>query len=644
MKNKIKLPIPAVNKKDKKKKNSMQSNIANILLALAVGALIIFSLQPADFTSTEPTPINKITDAVKEGKIKEIELSGPKIKTITTDDQELTSRIPDGASIYEVFSAYGVSQDLISTLQITTKEDINIWEIVITLASIIVPIIFIVYLFRRMSGGAEGMFSMGKSRARMFIKGAAKDTDITFKDVAGIDDAKKELEEVVDFLKNPEKYRKVGARIPKGVLLVGQPGVGKTLLARAVANEAGVPFYSMAGSEFVEMLVGVGASRVRDLFSTAKASQPALIFIDEIESIGRKRGSGFMSGHDEKEQTLNQILVEMDGFDPRTSVIVIGATNRPELLDTALLRPGRFDRRITLRMPDIEEREAIIKIHMRGKPFDKSVSANKIAKGTVGFSGADIENMLNEAAITTARNKKTSISQEILEDAITRVQIGPERKKPMSDKEKEVVAFHEAGHAIVGIFMPNSDPVHRISIISRGQTLGHTLINPSETVNETKTRLLERISMMLGGRAAEELIFNESTIGAYNDIENATRLAKSMVTGFGMTKEIGLVNLMPSSDPESSPFQKYMSENMAFEVDKKIKEIIDESYQQAYKLLKEKSKTLKLVTTALIAEETLSDDRFIDLVKEAHEDKEINWEEKYEHLKTKKESSNKDDK
>ncbi|MDA1338035.1 MAG: ATP-dependent zinc metalloprotease FtsH [bacterium] len=632
------LKLPKINTKDKKK-NTLKSNIANMAVGLVVIGLVYLSFNPLEeFSNPAPTSINQVADLVKTDKVKKIELVGLKINVVTKNETTLKSRLPDNTNIYEVLSALQVPEDKIQNLVIDQKEEINYFDIILTFASIIIPVIFILYLFKRMSGGAGDIFSMGKSKAKMFVKNE-KDKQITFDDVAGADEAKQELTEIVDFLKHPEKYRKLGARIPKGVLLVGQPGVGKTLLARAIANEANVPFYSMAGSEFVEMLVGVGASRVRDLFNTAKATQPALIFIDEIESIGRKRGSGFMGGHDEKEQTLNQILVEMDGFDQRTSVIVLGATNRPELLDSALLRPGRFDRRITLRMPDIEEREDIIKIHMKGKPFEKDVDSRKLAKGTVGFSGADIENMLNEAAIATARVGLSKITAAIVEESITKVQIGPERKKAMSDKEKEIVAYHEAGHAIVGIFMPNSDPIHRISIISRGQTLGHTLINPSEAVNESKTRLLERISMMLGGRSAEMLQFKDSTVGAHSDIQNATMVARNMVVEFGMT-DLGLVNLGPSNNPDRNPFDKYISENMAYEVDKRVKELIDERYKVAYETLKKKKKTLDLVAKALIEEETIGDERFIELVKQAGEAESIDWDIKYGKLIKKKIAQN----
>jgi len=629
-----KLRLPKLKREDKKK-DTLKTNIANIIVGVVVIGLVYLSFRPLEeFSNPEPTSINEFANLVRSDQVKKVELVGSKINILTKDDRSLNSRLPDNTNVYEVLSALQVSDEKIQNLVIDPKEEVNYFDIILTLASIVIPILFIFYLFRRVGSGAGEMFNMGKSKAKMFIKND-KDKQVGFADVAGADDAKKELTEVVDFLKNPEKYRKLGARIPKGVLLVGQPGVGKTLLARAVANEANVPFYSMAGSEFVEMLVGVGASRVRDLFNTAKATQPALIFIDEIESIGRKRGSGFMGGHDEKEQTLNQILVEMDGFDQRTSVIVIGATNRPELLDTALLRPGRFDRRITLRMPDVDEREEIIAIHMRGKPFAKGVDARKFAKGTVGFSGADIENMLNEAAIAAAREGLSKITSEIVEESITKVQIGPERKKPMSDKEKEIVAYHEAGHAIVGIFMPHSDPVHRISIISRGQTLGHTLINPSESINESKTRLLERISMMLGGRSAEMLQFKDSTVGAHSDIQNATMVARNMVVEFGMTN-VGIINLGPSNNPDRNPFDKYISENMAYEVDKKVKEIIDDQYKVAYKTLKNKKKTLDLIAKVLIEEETIGDERFIELVKQAGESSEVDWESKYGEKKTSK--------
>jgi len=460
------------------------------------------------------------------------------------------------------------------------------------------------------------LFSFGRSRARLFAKGRQ---DTTFKDVAGVQEAKQELEEVVDFLKRPGKYRRLGARTPKGVLLVGPSGTGKTLLAQAVAGEANVPFFSMAGSEFMEMLVGVGASRVRDLFGNAKKAAPSIIFIDEIDAIGRQRGLGITGGHDEREQTLNQILVEMDGFNPNDNVIVLAATNRGDLLDPALLRPGRFDRRVVLDMPDIEDREAIIKIHARGKPFIKEISWSKVARRTVGFSGADIENMLNEAAILAARQSKKVINMDDIEEAATKVKLGPEKKRLQSDEEKKMTAYHEAGHGIVSHHLPHMDPVHRISIVSRGFAMGFTLIPPKkDRYTETQSHLLETITSLLGGRAAEEISFDEFTAGAASDIDKATRIARRMVVDFGMSK-LGPVYLGPQIEETEygrTFFQpSEISPKMQAKVDGEIKRIVDESYKRAMEVLKKNKKKLDLVAKKLLEQETIEGDEFEKLMK-----------------------------
>jgi cell division protease FtsH len=472
------------------------------------------------------------------------------------------------------------------------------------------------YFMRAQSKGANDIFSFGRSRAKIFAKGKQ---DTTFADVAGVDEAKKELEELVDFLKFPAKYRKMGARTPKGALLVGPAGVGKTLLAKAVAGEAGVPFFSMAGSEFMEMLVGVGASRVRDLFGQAKASAPSIIFIDEIDAIGRQRGRGMMGGHDEREQTLNQILVEMDGFTPNDNVVVLAATNRGDLLDPALLRPGRFDRRVMLDMPDKEGRQSILKIHARGKKFGKGIDWAKVADRTVGFSGADLENMLNEAAIGAARNDKPEITMVDIEESATKVKLGPAKKRLQSDLDKKITAYHEAGHGIVTHFLKYTDPVHRISIVARGMSLGHTLIPPAaDRTHETRSRLLEQITAMLGGRAAEEVVFKEMTSGASNDIAQATKVAKAMVIEFGMS-DLGPINLGADSgmgDFGQMEWYEGPTNSQAFmeKIDKEVKKILDNCYKQAEKLVREKRKLLDKVSDALIKKETLDREDFEKIV------------------------------
>ncbi len=426
------------------------------------------------------------------------------------------------------------------------------------------------------------------------------------------------MSEIVDFLKSPAKYRKLGARIPKGVLLVGPSGVGKTLLARAIAGEADVPFFSVAGSEFMEMLVGVGSSRVRDLFSTAREKQPSLIFIDEIDAIGRQRGMGIGGGHDEREQTLNQILIEMDGFDVRTNVIVIAATNRPDMLDSALVRPGRFDRRITIPLPDLKDREEIIKIHMRGKPIDPAVDVERLARKTVGFSGADIENMLNEAAILTARENRELITEKDLEEASLKVTIGPERRTLQSDDEKRMTAYHEAGHAVVAANVKDMDPVQRVSIVARGQTLGHTDLPPErDRYQLTQTRIVSLMTTMLGGRAAEEIVFKEFTAGASEDIKRCTELARKMVTEYGMSS-LGPIfyeartqfSWLAEEFGEKAP----ISEEMSAKIDAEISKIIDSSYKEAKRILAEKREVLDKVANRLLEIETIDEDEFKRLI------------------------------
>ena len=487
--------------------------------------------------------------------------------------------------------------------------------------SIVLPIVlfagFFFYIMKSQTRGAQDIFSFGKSKAKIFAKGKQ---NTKFADVAGVDEAKKELVEVVDFLKNPEKFRKIGARTPKGVLLFGPSGVGKTLLAKAVAGEANVPFFSMAGSEFMEMLVGIGASRVRDLFAQAKASAPSIIFIDEIYAIGRQRGrSGMVGGHDEREQTLNQILVEMDGFTPNESVMVLAATNRGDLLDPALLRPGRFDRRVTLDMPDKEGRVAILKIHSQGKTFGKDINWERIADRTVGFSGADLENMLNEAAIGAARLNKVEIDMGDVEESATKVKMGPAKKRLQSIEDKKITAYHEAGHAIVTHFTKDMDPVHRISIVARGMSLGHTLIPPAaDRTHDTKTRLLNQISAMMGGRAAEQFKFNEMTSGASNDIAVATRIAKAMVVEWGMSS-LGPVNYGPDSQAGEFGQTEYYQENQVSpstqeKIDAEVRKILETALKNAENLIKKHKIKLEAVAKSLLANETMDRDAFEKIV------------------------------
>ena len=602
----------------KVKKTKFRLSAANIFILMIVG-LFLFSFYDSYqqyLKQTEPEKsISTILTEVKNNKIKELEITENKILVKYKNGNLARTNKEPGASLFEVLSASKIDP---LSIKITNKDNDQTGVIVNFLINVIptvLMVIFFIFLFRQARGAQDSIFSFGQSRAKRFVKSKSK---ITFKDVAGIKEAKEELEEVVDFLKHPEKYQKVGARTPKGVLLVGPAGCGKTLLAKAVAGEANVPFFSIAGSEFMEMLVGIGAARVRDLFKNAKINAPAIIFIDEIDAIGRARSSGVMSSHDEREQTLNQLLVEMDGFEPTEKVVVVAATNRGDLLDTALLRPGRFDRRITVNFPDLDERESILKLHSQGKPFENGVDWKRLAKRTVGYSGADLENMLNEAAILTARLGKNKINSEILEEAATKVKLGPEKKRLQTEDDRKLTAYHEAGHAVVAYNLPSMDPVHRISIVARGMSLGHTLIPPKrEIIHETKTRLLERITSMLGGRAAEELIFNEVTTGAANDFNQANAIAREMVTEYGMS-QLGPLSL--SSNMDVTNWAKYgnsdqVSQDTLSKVDKEVSTIINTCFKQAQQILKTHKAKLNRVAQILVEKENLDQEEFEAIMK-----------------------------
>ncbi|OGM12151.1 cell division protein FtsH [Candidatus Woesebacteria bacterium RBG_16_34_12] len=613
---KIKTPLKAGKKRKvefRLKINLWKVLIATFLVIIFLPFILsIFSLRGVDTTVDTSQALLDI----KEGKVQEIMVQNEKLILTYKDTSVKTATKETNESFADLLEKSGVDPTSISYTVVDQTLAKALGEVLGIVLPLLLMAAFFFFIIRAQTKGAQDIFSFGRSKARLFAKGKQS---VTFNDVAGVEEAKKELEELVDFLRNPEKYRKLGARTPKGALLVGPSGVGKTLLARAVAGEANVPFFSMAGSEFMEMLVGVGASRVRDLFATAKAQAPSIIFIDEVDAIGRQRGRGFIGGHDEREQTLNQILVEMDGFTPNDNVIVLAATNRGDLLDPALLRPGRFDRRVMLDMPDKVGREAILKIHARGKKFVKDINWERIADRTVGFSGADIENMLNEAAIFAARNNKHVIDTSDIEEAATKVKLGPAKKRLQSEEDRKITAYHEAGHAIATHFLPKMDPVHRISIVARGMSLGHTLIPPAaDRTHETKSRILEQITAMLGGRAAEELVFNELTSGASNDIEKATQLARAMVVDFGMSS-LGPVNLGPQYDYDEMGKQTWyepsnISPAMQEKVDSEIKNIIDTAYKQAVHLIKEQRKKLDAIVKELLEKETLDRDEFEKIV------------------------------
>ncbi|MCL5784065.1 MAG: ATP-dependent zinc metalloprotease FtsH [Patescibacteria group bacterium] len=604
----------------KQKPNSKK--IINTLKGLAiyalvgVAALIFFVNMSGGGKPSNEIPISQVVSDVKNNKVDTLTVENDQVMVkFKNSDQTATSRKEPGESIYQVLKDSNVDP---STVNINVKDTSwsQAWlSILGTVLPIALMVGFFFLIFRQARDAGQGIFAFGQSRARVFSKDQSQ---VKFADVAGVEEAKKELEEVVDFLKNSKKYKDIGARIPKGVLLVGPPGTGKTLLSRAVAGEANVPFFSIAGSEFMEMLVGVGAARVRDMFAQAKKSAPSIIFIDEIESIGRARGFGMSGGHDEREQTLNQILVEMDGFTPNDHVIVIGATNRPDLLDPALVRPGRFDRRVVLGLPDLVERKAIIQLHMKGKPFTKDVDVERLARRTVGFSGADLANMLNEAAILAARENKKAIDSKDLEEAATKVKLGPQRKRMQTEEDRKLAAYHEAGHAVVGHFLPQVDPVHRISIVARGMSGGHTMFPPTEDrSNERKSRLLEQIATALGGRAAEALVFEDISTGAANDLEVASSISRDMVTEYGMS-DLGPINikshpvfgLWPTAPEEGIG----VSESMQTKIDNEIKKIIDTAYIQAENILREHKTRLDAVAKALLEKETLDTDEFEKIV------------------------------
>ncbi len=591
-----------------------------LVVILAFVAQKVITKGPTTETPSYNELIKQKTGLIATGKIEEVNVN---VKDSTLDVKEVGQNGEDGESFSTGYppDAEGSLINRLEQANVTTKVHGTGGSSLLSLLTYILPFVlffgFWIFLMNQMQGGGSRVMNFGKSKAKRMSVDAPK---ITFRDVAGVDEAVQELQEIKEFLENPKKFQSLGARIPKGVLLYGPPGTGKTLLARAVAGEAGVPFFSISGSDFVEMFVGVGASRVRDLFEQAKQNSPCIIFMDEIDAVGRHRGAGMGGGHDEREQTLNQLLVEMDGFEMKDNIILIAATNRPDILDPALLRPGRFDRQVVVDRPDRKGRKKILEVHTRGKPLAKAIDLDTLAGQTPGFTGADLANLINEAALLTARTGNREISMQELEEGIMRVIAGPEKKtRVMSEKERLITAYHELGHAIVGHLLPNCDPVHKISIISRGQALGYTISLPTEDKFLTsRAELTDTMAMTLGGRAAEEIVFGEITTGASNDLEKVTETAKRMVMRFGMSERLGPRVFghdrgQPFLGREFSAEPDY-SDEIAREIDDEIRRIVESAHQTAKDLLNEKRGELDTISKILLEHETIDAEQFVALL------------------------------
>jgi cell division protease FtsH len=585
-----------------------------LLILVAAGALFV-GVFPMN-RQTEEIALSQVAKDIDQGRVDSIVVEGDELTVNYTDDSQVASRKEYGADLAETLLALGVSSENLDQVDIEISPPSPLGEWLAILGSFL-PFVFLavlfIFLMRQAQGSNNQALSFGKSRARMFT---GEKPTVTFDDVAGVVEAKQELAEVVEFLREPQKFIALGARIPKGVVLMGPPGTGKTLLAKAVSGEAGVPFFSISGSEFVEMFVGVGAARVRDLFDQAKRNSPCIIFVDEVDAVGRHRGAGLGGSHDEREQTLNQILVEMDGFGTDTNIIVIAATNRPDILDPALLRPGRFDRRVVLDRPDIKGRQGILEVHVRGKPLAQDVDLAVLARQTPGFVGADIENMVNEAAILAARRNKRSIGMPEFEESVERVLAGPERKSRLiNQEEKQILAYHEAGHALVQNKLEHCDPVHKVSIVARGMALGYTMALPEkDRYLYTQEKFEDEIAGMLAGRASEELIFGEKWTGAHDDLEKATKLARRMVTAYGMSEKLGPLTF---GDREDLVFlgrgiaeQRNYSEEVAEEIDQEVRRIMDEAYDRARNILNTYREKLETVAARLIEIETIDRSEF----------------------------------
>ena len=595
----------------------MKNGMKNLALWLIVFVIFVILLNMSFTNAETKMAYSELISSVKAGEVSEVVISADGTMaevTLTTTDVKKEVIIPSLDNFMDKATEY-VNED--SKITITQEQESILVELFSLLSPMLILVIFLLFwlLLMHPNQNANKSVSFGKSKARMINMADAKEK-VTFKDVAGVDEEKEELEEIVDFLKNPKKYETMGARIPKGVLLVGPPGTGKTLLAKAVAGEAGVPFFSISGSDFVEMFVGVGASRVRDLFDQAKKNSPCIIFIDEIDAVGRQRGAGLGGGHDEREQTLNQLLVEMDGFAKNEGVIVLAATNRPDVLDKALLRAGRFDRQIVVSSPDVKAREQILQVHAKAKRLAPDVDLSVIARNTAGFAGADLENVLNESALLAARRNKPEITMLEVEDAMVKVTMGPEKKsRVISEKEKKLVAFHEAGHAVVSRYLPTQDVVHQISIVPRGMAGGYTMYRPSEDKSfMSKSEMEENIVSLLGGRVAEALVLGDISTGASNDIERASKIARAMVTKYGMSEKLGTITFGSGGEEvflgRDFAKERNYSEGTSALIDEEVKRIVDNGYNTAVKILTENMNKLEAVANVLLEKEKIDGDEF----------------------------------
>ena len=598
-------------------KNTLFKNFL-VFTVIFIVIASIFSLYNSNTSQPEKVSLGALVNLINAGQVKKLEVEGDKINITLIDESHKTSLKEPAESLTGLLANYDIETSKLQSLDIEIKEDssANVW--LATLLPFLIPFLliaaFIWFMMRQVQGANKSAMSFGQSSAKVFASDQKNKT--TFADVAGASEAKEELTEIIEFLRNPQKFLSIGAKTPKGVLLLGAPGTGKPLMARAVAGEAKVPFFHISGSEFVEMFVGVGASRVRDLFKKAKKAAPCIVFIDEIDAVGRQRGAGLGGSHDEREQTLNQILVEMDGFETNTNIIVMAATNRPDVLDPALQRPGRFDRQVVIDLPDIKDREAILKIHAKNKPLEAEAALITVAQRTPGFSGADLANALNEAAILTARRNKTKIGQAELNESVEKVMLGPERKSRIfSDKEKKITAYHEAGHALVAHLLPNADPVHKISIISRGRAAGYTMKLPMEDRHfKTKSEFIDELAVLLAGLVTEKEIFGDVTTGAANDLKHATQICKQLITQYGMNDTLGPRTF---GDREEMIFlgkeiheRRDYSEKIAEIIDKEIAKLISEAVKTAKELIAKHKKSLDLIAAELLKKETLEKEEF----------------------------------